>query len=492
MHRALHSPRSLRVSFVLALGLACIATASWVHKPPVLRPSSLHDDYALGLQVWRKPGKDNVPCAFCHSPDGIEIAAFSFSDDTIRRRARPHLGTEDAEQLVKFVHAVRAKYGFTTLLDPMVDRPLQPTGAPLPGATAEERDEAFRVEVERRFPALTAAPITSREVLDALASDLAAFDPLALPVGIEFNRLSEDKFHGPSHATIANWFADVPFLPVIPWDIIFGVQDQYLQDPTPKNLSALLDTGPERMLELSTPADQAAVHKFNSLVIYQHLLRTAALGRPANGGGTGTLLEALGRPYVPNPIWDLGEFAALYADIDLKSFHLPEAIAESKTGGYSAQEQLAQIRPGWLWGGWLLDQGFLRNDYVRLEEPTPPRRTRVLTSALVADGPYLAHALYAMARKAVVRSVRAPEADYDLGILTPATVDRAAPGRRVTLRRMFANVMLVGLRSAAEAKQQGKPVPAASQRTVAEAAKWIGELQPDSATLANEMAASIK
>src|SRR5579862_1231443 len=105
-------------------------------------------DYVEGLAVWRTPDHNELACAFCHSPDGIEIASYNFGDEDIHRRAVPHLGNAGADKIVSFMHAVRRKYHITKLLDPMLNRPLQPGGEALPGKTSAARDLAFARELQ--------------------------------------------------------------------------------------------------------------------------------------------------------------------------------------------------------------------------------------------------------------------------------------------------------------------------------------------------------
>ena len=101
---------------------------------------------ARGLVAWRKPGAINykAACANCHGPDGYELAMYNFDDTDLRRRAKPHLSASDAEDIVTLVHAVREKYGIKKLLDPMKDRPFQPGGEVLPGATGSRTRPGFQ------------------------------------------------------------------------------------------------------------------------------------------------------------------------------------------------------------------------------------------------------------------------------------------------------------------------------------------------------------
>src|SRR5579862_4406794 len=105
--------RFLLVSFPVA-GLTLALGASGRHNDP-------RADYDAGLQIWRKPGatSDHGACANCHGPDGIELASYNFDDADIVRRASVHLDYEDTQAVVRFIHAVRERYGIRNLYDPM-------------------------------------------------------------------------------------------------------------------------------------------------------------------------------------------------------------------------------------------------------------------------------------------------------------------------------------------------------------------------------------
>lgn len=403
-------------------------------------PPSWKKDYEQGLQVWRTPGRDRTPCVFCHSPDGIELAAYDFSDADIRRRAAPHLNAEGAEAVVKLIHAVRAKYGFKKLLDPMVDRPLQPGGQPLEGKTATDRDRAFVIRMERDHPELF-VPVKSREDALRFHNAVRKLDVFEIPIGIELNRISEDRFRGREHATVAHWFSDTEFRPVISWDILFTVHDQYLEQPNDKAIGAMQDFAPQRLLELSTPADQMALFKYNSLNIFQHILRQRALGNAPFAGNTENLLDSVGRDYVPNPAWNLGELATQYADLDFKSFHFPETVVAAKTGAVAQEEQLRQMRVAWLYTGWMIDQGFVRRDVLKPVGEPHIRRTRLITDALIKDGPYPAHAAFVLARKTAIRIAKG-NTDLDLGAIPESIAGMRFADRQhqKAFGRLFANV----------------------------------------------------
>lgn len=368
------------------------------------------------------------------------MAAYNFSDSDIRRRAAPHLDAEGAEAVVKLIHAVRAKYGFEKLLDPLTDRPLQPGGKPLEGDGALDKDKSFALRLERDRPELF-APVKNRADALRFHGAVRKLNVFETPIGIELNRISEDRFRGRDHATLAHWFSDTEFRPVISWDILFTVHDQYLQEPNDKAIGAMQDFAPQRLLELSTPADQMALFKYNSLNIFQHILRQRALGRSPFGGNTENLLDAVGRDYVPNPAWNLGELVTQYADLDFKSFHFPETVVAAKTGAIGQEDQLRQMRVAWLYTGWMLDQGFVRRDVLKPVGEPHIRRTRLITESLLQDGPYPAHVAFILARKTAIR-IAAGNNDPDLGVIPESVTEfKFADDRHKKLfGRLLANV----------------------------------------------------
>ncbi len=156
-----------------------------------------------GLALFRTPDAQGRACATCHSPDGIELAAYDFDRATIVRRAAPHLGAVRAERIADYLLAKRKALGRRPL-DPMRDRPLQPGGFVLPGTTPAERDAALEPYLRRLLPTLCGPPLRTFEDARKALGEVRALDLGALPVGIEMDRLSEDEFHGPEHAIVGD------------------------------------------------------------------------------------------------------------------------------------------------------------------------------------------------------------------------------------------------------------------------------------------------
>ncbi|MBI3721374.1 MAG: hypothetical protein HY248_02380 [Fimbriimonas ginsengisoli] len=370
---------------------------------------SLAGDQALreGLKLWRKPGaiNDHAACANCHSPDGIEIAAYGFSDETIRRRAAPHLSMSDSNGVVHFIHSVRAKYGIKRLLDPMEDRVFQPGGRVLPGKAPLDRDGALAQGLAPLVPTLSKGRIGS--LADALRAknELLKIDLWSLRIGLEFNRLSEDGFHGKEHASIANWFADTPRVPreasSAAW---YGLHDRYLADPTDANFWALYN----RVVDLTKgnlfiPGELLSFEKYRALLLGQHLMRRALLGKPPRRGPV-ALAGTVSQRLIPNPMWSVGDFARQYEDADFGVLQFPKEVLAKKSLGPPAAEQLKTMRAPWLWLGWMMDQGLQR---INNERAT--KRGEYVMNALWNDGPYPVHNIF-MASRAELVHCFVPEA----------------------------------------------------------------------------------
>lgn len=384
-----------------------IAALPWFFLATQPAPrTKLHFDAATtkiakGLVAWRKPGAINhqASCSSCHGPDGFELAMYDFDDATIRRRAKPHLSGTDIDDVVMLIHGVREKYGLTRLLDPMVDRPFQPGGAVLEGKTPEERDTAFGEEIAVRLPSLATGRIESLEAAKKAAAEVMAVNPWTLKVGIPFNRISEDSFHGTDHASIASWIADEPRNPneesKQAW---FALQDEYLANPSDENFWKLYqgyDTltkqaGIQNMNDLSTSKQKA-------LYIFQHLARTKRLQPEPDRGPIyfGDLKTAL----VPNPIWDVGNLARDFMPGDADSLGFSDDLKLKKTSGPSVAQQLQDMRVSWMYLGWMFDQGLYRTSFDKRV-----RRGEWLQTSIWQDGPYAIHNVFASTRHQLVIS----------------------------------------------------------------------------------------
>lgn len=375
---------------------SCASRVDAPAKPVVLEPIP-----AELLAVWRKPGRidGGAACAACHSPDGLELARWAFDDATIVRRALPHLDADDATKLVEFVHAVRRRYGITTPLDPMRDRPLQPGGEVLPGTTPVARDLAFAKELARRLPVTMESRVATREEAHAVRDELLALDVWNLPIGIEGNRVSEDKFHGADHASLAHWIADLPVTASrtasAQW---FEAQDRYLAEPSRANLQALLDLTWVEPKRVDGPAVALlANQKYRSVLVLAHLLREELVAgkRPS----TPVFLPRSDRSLCSNPFWEVGDFARPFVTSKGNPIGMEGKLLANKTGGPDLGAQMLAMELPWMWLGWLCEQGMQRTSLLRQTQ-----RGDYMVDALWNQGPYAMHAVFWCARRMLVHS----------------------------------------------------------------------------------------
>lgn len=364
---------------------------------PLSVPNGKSDILAAGLKIWRKPGaiQGHAACATCHSPDGIEIAAYNFSDADLRRRALPHLAAQDADVLVEYVHALRQKFGFQRLRDPMRDRPLQPGGDVLPGDNAEARDLAFGIELSKELPKLFGDPAASYEDAKAAEAELLNLDLGQLKIGIPLSRLSEDIAHGPDHASINEWLPEIP--PIIPaanqqeW---YDAEDDYLKAPRVEALHKLLVRHVQLVntsRELPLPVISAM--KFRALLVWQDRLRNHIEADPVH------LSKDVSMPGGFNTLWAIGNAARLMVNQAASSLGMDAELQSKKIAAIPLGEQLHQLRLSWIWTGWLSDQGLFktaRSDTTRLGI--------WLSQSLIEDGPYYLHNVFANARRQAVVS----------------------------------------------------------------------------------------
>jgi hypothetical protein len=353
------------------------------------------DDLTSGLEVWRKQGaiQNGAACATCHSPDGIELAEYGFDDADITRRALPHLGAEDAQRIVNYIHTLRAKLNITHLRDPNLDRPLQPGGAVLPGKTAAERDFAFGRELEEKLPTLFHGRIESIAQARAAEKELFDVSPVSLKIGIPLSRLSEDVAHGSEHASIDQWLPEEP--PIIPpaklqaW---YAAEDAYLANPDHEHLHQLLALHNETINASTQPGLKSlSTLKFRSLLVLQDRMRHGTEGREVS------VTDDLLGPGSYNALWSLGDSARLMVDRTPADMQMSPETEAKKVGAVPLSTQLHQLRVAWFWLGWLSDQGLFRT--------SPEGKTKYgmwLSQSLSQDGPYPFHDVYANARRQAV------------------------------------------------------------------------------------------
>jgi hypothetical protein len=342
-------------------------------------PSAVDRDLIRkGLAVWHKPDDKGRACVSCHSPQGLELAFFDFDDEDITRRVEAHLPPADAQTIVAMVHARRRQYKIYTPLNAMADRPLQPGGDVLPGDTPAARDFAFAQEIDRLVPLLTRGDVDSLAKAKEAAKQVLAINLKTLRVGIAFNRISEDGFHGLEHATIADWIPDTP--PNLPPDTI-KARDDYERDLSQTNLRNLIDK-----LQIdnarANPADQLSLNKYRALLHLQ-----AELTHPDQN-------EIGPQIQFDNPYWDIAEIARTHRGMPMKQLGLPEDIRLKKEPGPPLYQQFDAMKLPWYWTGWISDPG-LQHTGVNGRA-----RTAVYFGfALLENDPYPMHCAFMFLRK---------------------------------------------------------------------------------------------
>jgi len=372
-----------------------LLTASVVGYAPKTKQA---DAYREGLVAWRTPGKvDGHACAQCHGPDGLEIAMYDFDDAALRRRAKAHLDDAQAEKVVSLIHAVREKLHITKPLNPFTDRPFQPGGEVLPGKTPAERDLAFGQELSVKLPMLAKGKIKSLAEAKRAADAVMALNPWQLRIGIPFNRFSEDSFHGAEHASLAHWLPDVArIIPAENEAAWYALQDAYLADPSDENLWKVYDgfsalTKAPSTMGIATVAGE----KFRSLLLLQHSYRRAGFAGEVRKGPIAFVSNP--SPLVPNPMWEIGETARTFQDINAEAFGLDKDELAKKSGGPSFKQQMHDIQASWFWLGWLFDQGLERTSRNAMSA-----RGDWLALSLGNDGHYPIHNVYWLTRKQLV------------------------------------------------------------------------------------------
>lgn len=347
--------------------------------------SGVSDVYDQGIELWRTPDSQGRACASCHSSDGIELAAYGYDGATLVRRATPHLGAANAKKLSDYILALRAKLHLKGTLDPMRDRPMQPGGVVLPGASALDRDRAFALRLKDSLPLLEGARIQTQNQAKAALAQVLALDVTKLRIGIDMNRLSEDKFHGNEHASLAHWIPDEAPLPYSA--DLEKAQERYLEQPTEERLGDLDSIYARAWKKDLTTAQELALEKARSLLRLQHLLRT---------GNVVCVRQQIPDPrFAPsNPFWQIGDIARLYSNSQFETFALSPDVLANKSLGPSLKEQMRDMRLPWLWLGWTVDPGLQRTSY--------DRRVRFadwFSEFVFKDGPYPAHAALMLTKK---------------------------------------------------------------------------------------------
>lgn len=382
--------------------------------PPALTPATLINDpaYRNALDVWRAP-RVNGECMSCHGPDFFDLARTGTLDSDIRRRGiMDGASPAEVEQLIEGVRVVRQAYRLAPE-NPRTFRPLQPGGAVLPGASTIARDLAFAEEFAKFAPTLTSAqPIRTLADAKRARDELLAIDFDRIRVGMAFPIWSTDRFHGAAEGNLNDWVADVARTARpearAEW---LALQDAYLADPSDFNfwrvyfalqtMTQPFGLRPGNLAAHEQKIIRVADLKLRNALIGQHLLRTEALGR-RNQFMRGAMpfayltrdepfrtafdrLDATGRVgerlprFLPNPIWELGDYARVGFDADpstagrlgnissrdalrdrLTLMGYPQFVINGIDPGLTAGQSETDIRLAWFMLGLRFDPGMQR------------------------------------------------------------------------------------------------------------------------------------
>lgn len=339
-----------------------------------LSPEQLITALAQGLEAWRRPGLHGS-CVSCHSPDAFDLALIGYSNTDIRTRALDHVSPGDADKIVELVKAVRQLNGIERPLHPIAFRPLQPGMELLPGNSPEQRDLAFERVLREEVGLIWAnGRIESREQALAAQSQLRSLDLRKLPVGIPFDRWSEDARRGPAHLSASEWLPGMGLRPkagrAAEWH---ALHDNYIIDPSDANLWAYVSRIDE-LLESEEPAGHErgftwSVLKYKSVQIAQHMLRHRSLCFPdplvdRTGGLVANRATVLER----NPLFRTGDHVRrfpLHFDAANPSTTFPAFVAQTlPTDQTALRDQNEQFARAWFWMGWVYDPALLLSDSI--------------------------------------------------------------------------------------------------------------------------------
>lgn len=395
---------------------------SWLLASSLIQPDP-------GLVAWRTLDRRGRACASCHSPDGIELAAYSFDEGDVVRRASAHLPPPLRERIAQFILTQRKRFDRKPL-DPISDRPMQPGGKPLAGETARDRDLAFLKTLPQLVPSLASGKIDSLATANQACREVVALDLSTVRVGIPMNRLSEDRFHGDEHASLAHWIPDVS---VASSPEAAAAQAEYLARPSRESLG-MLDNAVQKTFQPNSPIEALALAKYRAMLEMQHSLRVTS-------GWSAPEPAPIRRD---NPYWQVAELGRTYAGADAQLFALPAEIAGAKAGGPSMPEQMRSLRLPWYWLGWLRDPTLTHSGGMR-----ETLRADYFAQSLLHDGPYAVHAAFMLFRKLSQQAAegRPWEVQFSFLLLDrPLTEwEPQNPGDRRLFRRVIGNIFRAAL-----------------------------------------------
>ncbi|MDY7233102.1 hypothetical protein [Hyalangium rubrum] len=300
-----------------------------------LPSAELEARYAAGMAAWRHEGTRGA-CAGCHSPDAIELARVGYTDADLRRRALSHVDEEKANALVGLIHVQRQRYEMKRLLHPGRFRPLQPAYEPFAATTPglsvhepsaqSERDGAFMDSLVNERKLLWATGrIDSLEKARQAYDELLAIDLRQLRLGLPFDHLSEDGYHGQEHRSVFEWFPDMATSPrVSARDEWYRRVDAYLAAPGDRTLwgyydaiGAMTECNPDlggaNLADYPRACEWMRL-KYRSLQVFQHMLREGTHRYPdflvdERVGSEPVAISAhLEKVIARNPIWETGDY----------------------------------------------------------------------------------------------------------------------------------------------------------------------------------------
>ncbi len=331
-------------------------------EDPVPPAAGLPNDQVIanGMVAWRTLDADGNTCASCHTPDGIDLAYPAYSRVDILRRANEHVDTISAEAIADMIEVLRDDYGWVPTVDPREYRPFQPGGSILPGATAIARDEAFGDQLVSMGLLIAVGEIDDLAAAQQARDELLAVNMWSLPVGVPFDRFSEDPFFGEEHRAINDWVPAVGHIPLVgnaaQW---WALQDEYVADPGQAQLLNLLDAvvdadGPVQLNydDLRGGIAQFEAERYRSMMVLGHEQRREMSGLPPRGADDI-------RPYPTAAIWHVGAMAyetwtcdpVHGGDLEDCMQFPPDSIAPGQFF-----EQMNMLSLGWRFAGWLMNQ----------------------------------------------------------------------------------------------------------------------------------------
>jgi hypothetical protein len=135
------------------------------------------------------------------------------------------------------------------------------------------------------------------------------------------------------------------------------------------------------------------------MLIGQHLLRQQAMGIKSADNSNPVLFADLSTGEVPNPFWEVGQYAVFNEGLDTDSQGMPDLVAKTISPKVPFANQMIAMKVPWMWMGWLNDQGLQRT-------PGDPNthNGRYFTLSLYTDGNYALHNCFMITRKQLVQS----------------------------------------------------------------------------------------